>query len=215
MSSWAAAIGSVVHQVGRPRADPPHDADRLSPFDVCSPTGLAGLTCCTGDKTQLSKRATHRHQCKCQRSDKRNVFLVRRLRFRQACGFSRSCQQLPSGAGARTRLAERGIVLRRCRISLLYQARELGAQDFELICLTWVELWGFEPQTSCMPSAGSTSTAVHTCRSASQDVRTSPPRSRQVAVLFCCTLWVYRLAGIHSRCITVGHLHSYPSTCRF
>jgi site-specific DNA recombinase len=50
-----------------------------------------------------------------------------------------------------------------------------------------VELWGFEPQTSCMPSAGSTSTAVHTCRSASQGVRTSPPGSRQVAVLSCCT----------------------------
>jgi hypothetical protein len=50
-----------------------------------------------------------------------------------------------------------------------------------------VELRGFEPRTSCMPSAGSTSTAVHLCRSPSQAVRISPPGSRPVAVLSCCT----------------------------
>ena len=38
-----------------------------------------------------------------------------------------------------------------------------------------------------MPSAGSTSTAVHLCRSPSQRVRTSPVRSAPVAVLSCCT----------------------------
>src|SRR5450755_3443329 len=51
-----------------------------------------------------------------------------------------------------------------------------------------VELWGFEPQTSCMPYNGTTSTRVHRRRSPSQDVRTSPPGSRAVAVLSCCTL---------------------------
>ncbi len=50
-----------------------------------------------------------------------------------------------------------------------------------------VELRGFEPRTSCMPSAGSASTAVRLCRSPSQSVRISPVRSAPVAVLRCCT----------------------------
>jgi hypothetical protein len=50
-----------------------------------------------------------------------------------------------------------------------------------------VELWGFEPQTSCMPCSGNTSTAVHLCRSQSRSVRTSPPGFRPVAVLLCYT----------------------------
>src|SRR5450755_1575225 len=50
-----------------------------------------------------------------------------------------------------------------------------------------VELWGFEPQASCMPYSGNTSTAVHLCRSPSHDVGLSPPESRPVAVLSCCT----------------------------
>jgi hypothetical protein len=93
----------------------------------------------------------------------------------------------PPGAGARSRLVDRHIVLLRCCILLLYKASELRAQGFEFISLTWVELRGFEPRTSCMPSAGSTSTAVHLCRSPSQAVRISPPGSRPVAVLSCCT----------------------------
>ena len=51
-----------------------------------------------------------------------------------------------------------------------------------------VELWGFEPQTSCMPYSGNTSTEVHLCRLPSQNVRISPPESRPVAVLSCCTV---------------------------
>jgi hypothetical protein len=47
--------------------------------------------------------------------------------------------------------AGEAIVLLRCCILLLYQSRELWAQDFEFICLSWVELRGFEPLTSCMP----------------------------------------------------------------
>jgi len=54
---------------------------------------------------------------------------------------------------------------------------------FRIMLLTWVELWGFEPQTSCMPYSANTSTAVHLCRSPSQGVRTSPPESRGG----CCT----------------------------
>ena len=50
-----------------------------------------------------------------------------------------------------------------------------------------VELRGFEPLTSCMPSAGSTSARVHLPTSPSRDVRTSPPESGPVAVLSCCT----------------------------
>ena len=50
-----------------------------------------------------------------------------------------------------------------------------------------VELRGFEPRTSCMPSAGSTSARVHPRRSPSRNVRTSPPESGPVAVLSCCT----------------------------
>ena len=42
-------------------------------------------------------------------------------------------------------------MLLRCCILLLYKARERWAQDFEFIYLTWVELRGFEPRTSCMP----------------------------------------------------------------
>jgi len=48
------------------------------------------------------------------------------------------------------------------------RARTPGCRLFEFKPLTWdVELWGFEPQTSCMPSAGSPSTRVHPRRSPS------------------------------------------------
>jgi len=55
------------------------------------------------------------------------------------------------------------------------------------VSLTWVELSGLEPLTSCMPSGGSTSTHVHPCRSPSSRVPASPPASGWVAVLPCCT----------------------------
>jgi hypothetical protein len=53
-------------------------------------------------------------------------------------------------------MSHRDIVLLRCCILLLYQARQLWAQDFEFIYLNWVELRGFEPLTSCMPCKRST-----------------------------------------------------------
>src|SRR6516165_5792516 len=93
----------------------------------------------------------------------------------------------PPGAGARSWRVDRDTVLLCCCIFLLYQACELWAQDFEFICLNWVELRGFEPLTSCMPSAGSTSTQVRLCRSPSRNVYTSPARSAPVAVLSRCT----------------------------
>jgi hypothetical protein len=34
---------------------------------------------------------------------------------------------------------------------VLYKTSELCEQEFDFSVLTWVELWGFEPQTSCMP----------------------------------------------------------------
>jgi hypothetical protein len=75
--------------------------------------------------------------------------------------------------------------------ALLYlaavKARERWAQDFEFTCLTWGGAKGFEPLTSCMPSAGSTSTAVRLCRSPSQGVRSRLLRSAPVAVLSRCT----------------------------
>ena len=50
--------------------------------------------------------------------------------------------------------------------------------------LTWHFMWSYgdsNPGPSCMPSAGSTSTAVPLCRSPSQSVRTIPVRSAPVA----------------------------------
>jgi hypothetical protein len=63
-------------------------------------------------------------------------------------------------------------------------AHRFGARNPSL---TWVELSGLEPLTSCMPSGGSTSTRVHLCRSLSSCVPARPPLSVCVAVLPCCT----------------------------
>jgi hypothetical protein len=52
--------------------------------------------------------------------------------------------------------------------------------------LTWVELSGLEPLTSCMPSQGRTSTRVSLCRSPSRDVPHGLPESARVDVLPCC-----------------------------
>jgi hypothetical protein len=67
--------------------------------------------------------------------------------------------------------------------------RQAAAHRFivRIMCLTCVELWGFEPQTSCMPSAGRTCAGVHPCRSPSQRVHAGLSASGPVAVLSCCT----------------------------
>ena len=127
------------------------------------------------------------HKCKWQRSRQKNVLPGQALRVRLRVQLQ---QGHPSHSARRRRqipAGEKYIVLPCCCILLLYKAGELRAQVFEFICLTWVELRGFEPRTSCMPSAGSTSTAVRLCRSPSQEVRARPVKSAPVAVLSCCT----------------------------
>jgi hypothetical protein len=143
--------------------------------------GIAGLTCCTGGKSHLPQRATCQHQCKCQRSGQRNVrpgqgALSPSWRAASA-GHASSSARVPGQIPA----IGRALVLLRCCILLLYGAHEIWALDFEFIYLTWVELRGFEPLTSCMPSTGSTSTTVRLCRSPSQSVHTGPARSAPVA----------------------------------
>ena len=69
----------------------------------------------------------------------------------------------------------------RCCIRFIY-----GANVFEFYFLP-VELRRFELLTSCMPSAGSTSTHVYPRRSPSRSVCASPAWSAPVAVLPRCT----------------------------
>jgi hypothetical protein len=113
--------------------------------------GRVGLTPRDGGKSHPPTGATQPHQCKCQGSGQRNVLPGQPTTGPSWCSPQRVMPATPPGAGARSRLSERGIVLLRCCILPLYQALELWAQDFESISLTWVELKGFEPLTSCMP----------------------------------------------------------------
>jgi hypothetical protein len=77
--------------------------------------------------------------------------------------------------------------------------------------LTCVDLWGFEPRTSCMPSAGRTSTGVHSRRSPSLWISRGAPESGHVAVLSCCTQrQVHRSSGT-SRYFTMAHTEGFPS----
>jgi len=93
-----------------------------------------------------------------------------------------SCQQPEPRDGRRSEHTYGGPLGRRCGTLRLYPPFDL----FE--SYLWpVELWGFEPQTSCMPSGGSTSARIHPRRSPSQSVLHDPPPSAPVAVLFCCT----------------------------
>ncbi len=63
------------------------------------------------------------------------------------------------------------------------------------------------PQTSCMPSGGSTSTHVHARRSPSRRVSHGPPPSAPVAVLPCCTApLASRIADVRSAAETIPHL---------
>jgi hypothetical protein len=147
----------------------------------------AGLTRCDGGKSHPPTGTTQPHQCKGQRGGKGTFFLVRALWVRLGIRLQQVMPAIPPCAGTRSQPADRHIVPLRCCIFLLYKARERWAQDFEFISLTWGGATGFEPRTSCMPSAGSTSTAVRLCRSPSQEVRARPVKSAPVAVLSCCT----------------------------
>ena len=176
---WRARRAMLRHQRSRRQACEPRSR---RPGD-----SRAGLTRCDGGKSHLLKGATHRHQCKSQRSGERDVLPGQALRVRLGVSLQQVMPAAPPGAGARSRLVDRYIVLLRCCILLLYEALGLWAQDFEFVSLTWVELRGFEPLTSCMPSAGSTSIRVYRRRSPSQSVPTGSARSAPVAVLSCCT----------------------------
>ena len=63
----------------------------------------------------------------------------------------------------RNRTAVRSV---RCCTLLLYEVLEPSDQDFDFASMTWVELWGFEPQTSCMPYKLRPSPHVAVCRPA-------------------------------------------------
>jgi hypothetical protein len=168
-----------------------HGAVRLQACESAEQTarpGMTGPTCCTGGKNHLPRCPTHRHQCKWQRSrQKERSSWSERSESVSGCSFSRSCQPLRPAPETDPGWRRSTSSCRVAVILLLYKAGELWAQVFEFICLTWVELRGFEPLTSCMPSAGSTSNAVRPCRSPSQEVRARPVKSAPVAVLSCCT----------------------------
>jgi hypothetical protein len=100
------------------------------------PGGHQTSASCTSGKSHLPQRTPHRRQRKCQRSARGRSAWSGRC---GPCLGVRPQQVMPAAppsAGARSRLADRHIVLLRCCILLLYQARELWAQDFEFICLT-------------------------------------------------------------------------------
>ncbi len=58
-----------------------------------------------------------------------------------------------------------------------------------------VELRGFEPLTSCMPSTGRQSTRIYCRRPPSRHVPPGPAKSAPVAVLPCCTTFPVAFAG--------------------
>jgi hypothetical protein len=66
--------------------------------------------------------------------------------------------------------------------------------------LVVVELWRFESQTSCMPSAGNPSTGVHRRRSPSCSVHSSP--SGPGRLRYFRAVLPRRSAGVHRRCGT-------------
>ena len=96
---------------------------------------MAGLTCCTGDNGHPLKALRTGTVQVSMGVGKGTFFLVRALRVRLGGRPQQVTPAAPPGAGARSRLADRHIVLLRCCI-LLYQALELRAQDFEFVSLT-------------------------------------------------------------------------------
>jgi hypothetical protein len=153
----------------------------------CSPAGPAGLTRCAGGKSHPPKGATHQYRCKCQRSGEGRVLPgqgapspSRRAASAGHAGNSARCR-------SHSRLVDSCIVLLRCCILLLYQARERWAQDFEFIRLTWGGAKGIRT-----PDLLHAISRQHVHRSTS--VQVIVPRSarpsrqvRTVAVLSRCT----------------------------
>ena len=80
-----------------------------------------------------AKGITVPNQRKWQRTGERNVLPGQALRIGPEGRLQQVMPAAPPGAGARSRPTERDIALLRCCILLLYQARELWAQDFGFI----------------------------------------------------------------------------------
>ena len=176
---------------GAPGANPAHDPHRLSPLIACPLAESGRPDTLRRRQESPAKRRHEPHQCKCPRSGEGMSFLVRGAPSPSQCAVSADYASSPARRRSQLRPVDRHNVLLRCCILVLYNALELWAQDFEFISLTWVELRGFEPRTSCMPSAGSTSTAVRL----SPQV-TVPERAHQSVQIRtgCCTFPLYRSA---------------------
>ena len=129
--------------------------------------------------TGQTRRAPGQRKCQKRGQEERSSW-SERSELVLACGFSRSCQQLRSiscqiPAGGEDHRAAALLYL------LLYQARELWAQDFEFIRSNWVELRGFEPLTSCMPSPHRVAWMVLDVGSRSCSGQQGPAQPRLVA----------------------------------
>jgi len=137
------AAPAPCHRAGRAWRQPTHHAAPWRSLSAGVRTdrttarpGIAGLTCCTGGKSHQPKRATHRHQCKWQSLEEGNVLPGQALRgpswraasAGHASSSARRRSQIPAGGQGHRAAA--------LLYLLLYQARELQAQDFEFICLT-------------------------------------------------------------------------------
>ena len=62
-----------------------------------------------------------------------------------------SMDSLMRCAGTARWLIRTGVRFAGCGTLLLYRGPIPWDRRFDFMALTWVELWGFEPQTSCMP----------------------------------------------------------------
>jgi hypothetical protein len=93
---------------------------------------------------------------------------VQRRGRKERCSWSARSRlvPVPAFAGQASRPVRRGGWIRTgvrfagCGTLLLYRDPKPWDRTFGFMALTWVELWGFEPQTSCMPwNAGPFTTA--------------------------------------------------------
>ena len=116
--------------------------------------------------------------------------LVRAVRVRLGGALAGRASSSARCRGPTSRLTDRGIVLLRCCILLLYQARELWAQDFEFISLTCGGAKGIRT-----PDLLHAISRQHVHRSTSVQVAV-PERAHQSGQVRtgCCTFPLYRSA---------------------
>ena len=143
-------------------------------------------------RRQESPAKRHHTTAPVQRSERwgRNVFLVRAFWVRLGIRLQQVMPAIPPCAGTRSQPTDRHIVPLRCCILLLYKARELGAQDFEFICLNWGGATGI--RTPDLLHAISRQ-HVHRSTSVQVTVPGSARPSRQVRT-GCGTFLLYRPA---------------------